>query len=303
MIELSRLRALDALAKFGSVHAAAAALHCTPSAISQQLAKLERETGTVLAEKDGRGLRLTDAGRLLAASAVSILDQVEQATAALAAHQQTVTGRVTIASFATGCRALLPSALAALHEQHPQLATALIETNPYEATAALARGAVDVAVLDDWPEVGLNLPEGMSCLDLGFDTVDLIVAKTHPLAGRKSVSLQEVRGERWIASPPGTICHDWLIRMLPGITADYLVGEFETQMTLIAAELGVALIPRLARRSLPDGICAVEVTPMPTRRVMVAWRTSSGARPAVSATVEALEKAWANGAQRALPAP
>ncbi len=293
MIELSRLRALDALAKFGSVHAAAAALHCTPSAISQQLAKLERETKTVLAEKDGRGLRLTDAGRLLAASAVTILDQVEQATAALAAHQQIVTGRVTIASFATGCRALLPAALAGLHAQHPQLTTALMETNPYEAVAALARGAVDVAVLDDWPEVGLNLPEGMSCVDLGFDTADLIVAATHPLAAKESVALEEARGERWIASPPGTICHDWLVRVLPGISADYLVGEFETQMTLIAEGLGVALIPRLARRALPEGVCAVAVTPMPTRRVMVAWRTSSAARPAVAATVEALRQAWA----------
>src|SRR5262245_35934650 len=102
MLEVSRLRALHALAKFGSVNAAAAALHCTPSAISQQLAKLERETGAVLSEKDGRGLRLTDAGRLLATNAVAILDQIEKAEAALAAHHETVTGRIVIASFATG---------------------------------------------------------------------------------------------------------------------------------------------------------------------------------------------------------
>lgn len=292
MLELSRLRALDALAKHGTVYAAAASLHCTPSAISQQLAKLERETGMVLSEKDGRGLRLTDAGRLLADSAVTILDQVEQAEAALAAHHQTVTGRVTVASFATGCRALLPATLAALHTKHPQLTTALIETNPYEALAVLARGAADVALVDDWPEVGLHLPEGMSYLDLGFDVADLIVPADHLLAKRTEVTLEEARNERWIASPPGTICHDWLLRVLPGVAPDYLVGEFETELTLIAAGLGVALIPRLARSEVPKGVAVVHVQPVPTRRVMAVWRNSSAARPAVIATVDALRDAW-----------
>lgn len=292
MLDVSRLRALDALAKFGSVNAAATALHCTPSAISQQLAKLERETGTVLSEKDGRGLRLTDAGRLLAANAVAILDQIEQAEAALAAHQQTVTGRLVIASFATACRALLPEALSTLHSEHPQLKTALLELNPYEAMTALAKGEADVAVVDDWPEVGLRLPEGTSSQDLGLDVADLILPAGHELHQAKPVTLDAARSQRWIASPPGTICHDWLMRVLPGVKPDYYVGEFETQLTLIAAGLGVALVPRLARSGLPKGVVAVPVTPTPTRRVMVVWRTSSAARPAVLAAVEALESGW-----------
>jgi DNA-binding transcriptional LysR family regulator len=292
MLDVSRLRALNALAKFGSVHAAAAALHCTPSAISQQLAKLERETGSILSEKDGRGLRLTDAGRLLATSAVAILDQIEQAEAALAAHHETVTGRLVIASFATACRALLPKALSTLHNEHPQLRTALLELNPYEALATLAKGEADVAVVDDWPEVGLHLPEGTSSLDLGLDVADLIVPAHHPLAGRKQVTLEHARHERWIASPPGTICYDWLMRVLPGVRPDYFVGEFETQLTLITAGLGVALVPRLARTGLPEGVAAVEVTPKPTRRVMVVWRRSSETRPSVHAAKDALRQAF-----------
>ncbi len=293
MIELSRLRALDALARCGSVHSAAAALHLTPSAISQQIAKLEREVGTKLYEKDGRGLRLTDAGKVLAASAVAVFDQLEQAEAALAAHHTTVSGRVTIASFATACRALLPTALAALHAEHPQLATALVEVNPYEAVAMVSRGAADLAVVDDWPEVGLDLHE-LSCLELGFDSADLIVPSAHPLARRDHINLEEARHERWIASPPNTICHDWLLRVLPGVQPDYLLAEFETQLTLIAAGLGVALIPRLARTGLPEGVRAVTVAPIPVRRVMVAWRGSSAARPAIRAATEALRKAWAS---------
>lgn len=82
------------------------------------------------------------------------------------------------------------------------------------------------------------------------------------------------------------------MRVLPGVRPDYYVGEFETQLTLIAAGLGVALVPRLARNGL-QGVAAVEVTPTPTRRVMVVWRSSSAARPAVVAAAEALQKAWA----------
>jgi DNA-binding transcriptional LysR family regulator len=291
MIDVNRLRALEALARCGTVHAAAVALHCTPSAVSQQIGKLERETGTKLCERDGRGLRLTDAGRLLSDCAVGILDQLEQAEAALAAHHTTIAGRLTIASFATACRALLPTALAILHERHPQLTTSLMEINPYEAVAALSRGAVDIAVVDDWPEVGLPL-DGLSHHELGLDFADLIVPADHPLASERAITLAHTRHERWIASPPGTICHDWLIRVFPDVSPSYLVGEFESQLTLVAAGLGVALIPRLARTGLPRGVVAVPVAPRPTRRVMVVWRTSSSARPVVKAAAEALVHAW-----------
>jgi DNA-binding transcriptional LysR family regulator len=111
MIDLGRLRALDAIARYGTVLAASEALHCTPSAVSQQLSKLEHETKTTLVEKDGRRLRLTDAGVLLAGHATRVLSAVDEAESALAAHRDTVSGRLVIASFPTACRALLPYAL------------------------------------------------------------------------------------------------------------------------------------------------------------------------------------------------
>jgi len=111
MIELGRLLALRAVATYGTVTAAAGALHCTPSAVSQHLAKLERETGARLVEKDGRRLRLTEAGRVLVEHAGRVLAAVEEAEAALAAHHETVSGRLTIASFPTACRGLMPNAL------------------------------------------------------------------------------------------------------------------------------------------------------------------------------------------------
>src|SRR5262245_38517688 len=119
MLDLERLRALHAVSKFGTVSAAADALHVTSSAVSQQLAKLERETGQTLLERNGRGVRLTDAAELLAGHADRILCLVEQASADLEAHKGAVIGELSMASFPTAMRGLGPSALCRLREEHP----------------------------------------------------------------------------------------------------------------------------------------------------------------------------------------
>ena len=292
MIDLGRLRALHAVASYGTVLAAGEALHCTPSAVSQQLAKLERETGATLIEKDGRRLRLTEAGRVLAGHAERVLSTVDEAEAALAAHRDTVVGRLTLAAFATACRALLPYALHRLATEHPQLSTGLVEVNPHEGLEKLRRGHVDLAVLDDWPEVALRYPAGITHVELGRDVADLVVPAGHRFATGRQVRLAQAADERWIAAKAGDICHEWLLRVLPGVRPDFHVGEFETQLTLIAAGLGIAMIPRLARPPLPAGVQVVPVRPVPTRRVVLAWREASAARPAVTAAAAALREAW-----------
>ena len=111
-----------------------------------------------------------------------------------------------------------------------------------------------------------------------------------------------MKNERWIAAKAGDICHEWLLRVLPGVQPDFHVGEFETQLTLIAAGLGVAVIPRLARsEKLPEGVRVVRLTPSPKRRVVIAWREASAARPAVQATVEALRESWIRRSRQELP--
>jgi DNA-binding transcriptional LysR family regulator len=294
MIELGRLRALCAVASHGTVTAAAAALHCTPSAVSQHLGKLERETGTVLVEKDGRGLRLTSAGRVLVEHATRALTAVEEAEAALAAHHGAVAGSLTITSFPTACRGLLPAVLIRLAADHPRLSVGLIEADRDAMIEALRRGTVDVAVLDEWPELPVVLPPELGHEVLGNDVADLVVPAGHPLAsGSSAVALAEVEHERWIGSTPGTVCHEWLVRALPRARPSLLVAEFETQLTLVAAGLGMALVPRLARSRLPAGTVAREVTPAAYRRVLVATRSASAGRPAVAATVAAIRTAWA----------
>ncbi|MFC4064248.1 LysR family transcriptional regulator [Actinoplanes subglobosus] len=290
MIDVGRLRALHAVASYGTVAAAGQALHCTPSAISQQIGKLERETGSTLVEKDGRRLRLTEAGHLLADHAERVLTSLDEAEAALAAHRDTVTGRLTVSTFATACRALLPHALRTLTTDHPGLSISVIEVNPHEGVEMLRRGHVDLAVLDDWPEVALRYPDGVSKVTLGEDHADLIVPSDHRLAGE--ATLEDARHERWIGVRAGDVCYEYLIRSLPGVVPDFQVGEFETQLTLIAAGLGVGLIPRLARAELPPGTRAVRINPTPTRRVVLAWRDTAAARPAIRAAEEALHEAW-----------
>ena len=236
MIELGRLRALWGVAQYGTVTGAAGPLHCTPSAISQHPAKLERETGSVLVEKDGRRLRLTEAGRVLAEHAARVLAAVEEAEAALAAHHGTVRGRLRLAAFPTACRGLLPYVLTSLAADHPDLAPTLLESDPRVSLDLLRRGEIDLALVDDWPEIALEFPEGIAHAELGLDVADLVVPAGHRLATATSaICLADVRHERWIASVPGAICHDWLLRVLPGVQPDFLVAEFETQLTLIAA--------------------------------------------------------------------
>jgi DNA-binding transcriptional LysR family regulator len=304
MMDLGRLRALRAVATYGTVTAAGSALHCTPSAISQHLAKLERETGTRLVERDGRGLRLTEAGRVLVEHAGRVLAAVEEAEAALAAHHETVSGRLTIMSFPTACRGLMPHALRLLATEHPALRLSLVEADRDRSLDRIQRGVADVALIDEWPEIPLEVPAGMSCLELGLDVGDLMVPIDHPLATvPEPVRMADARDQRFIASPPGSVCHDWLLRMLPGLRPEILVAEFETQLTFVAAGLGVAFVPRLARVTVPTGVVARVVTPTAARRVLAVWRSATSVRPAIGATVAALREAWQRHSTAAARAP
>lgn len=293
MIEVGRLVALRAVATWGTVTAAAGVLHCTPSAVSQHLAKLERETGTTLVEKDGRKLRLTEAGRVLAEHANRVLAAVEEAEAALAAHHETVSGRLTIASFPTACRGLLPHALGRLAADHPRLELGVIESDRDPSIDRLQRGTADVALIDEWPEMRLAFPPGISVTELGEDVADLLVPADHPLASSDDpIRLADAADERWIAALPGTVCYEWLLRILPGLRPSVLIAEFETQLTFVAAGLGIAFMPRLARTTLPAGVVMRPIAPVTARRVLVAWRSAAAVRPAIGAAVAALRSSW-----------
>jgi DNA-binding transcriptional LysR family regulator len=162
MLNLERLRVLHAVWTTGSVVGAARTLHVTTSAVSQQIARLERDVGQKLVERQGRGIRLTEAGALLAHNAGDLLTHVERVEAGLAEHRGAVAGTLTIAAFATAARGLLPAVLTDLRSRYPDLSASLSEQEPHEAIPALTRGHLDVAIVQDWADDALTVPEGLS---------------------------------------------------------------------------------------------------------------------------------------------
>jgi molybdate transport repressor ModE-like protein len=292
VLNLERLRVLHAVAATGSLAGASRTLHVTTSAVSQAMARLEREAGQPLVERQGRGVRLTEAGALLAERAGELLTLVERAESDLADHRGAVTGTLTVAAFATAARGLLPGALRDLRSRHPALAVRLTEQEPHESVPALARGLLDVAVVQDWTDDPLAVPDGLARRHLLDDAFDVALPRAHPLAGRGSVAVKELADEDWVGWSVGQICHDWLVRTLaaddvrPRVV--HTASEHSTQLALVAAGLGVAVVPRLGRGEVPAGVRFVRIDPEPSRRVFVLWRESAAARPAIGATVSAL---------------
>ncbi|WP_173100888.1 LysR family transcriptional regulator [Actinomadura verrucosospora] len=293
-MNLERLRALHAVSVHGSIAAAAEAMHVTPSGVSQQLAKLERETGHALLEPQGRGVRLTRAGHVLAGHAARVLAQLSAATAELDGLREDAAGPVRLGAFVTAARSVLPPALAALRERHPGLSPTLREGEAENVLPALARGDIDVAMVESWDTLPTPFPASVSNLPLSSDVIDLALPAAHPLARRRTVDLHELHGLRWAAWTAGGTCERQLVQTLrehnaePEIVCN--VADYPTQLAFVAAGLAAALIPRLGRDPVPAGVRMLATRPAVRRRIYVAWRTEA-AGPAVDACVEALRAA------------
>jgi DNA-binding transcriptional LysR family regulator len=294
-MDLERLRVLHAVHAAGSVVGAAQALHVTTSAVSQQMARLEREVGQRLTERHGRGIRLTEAGDLLASEAGDLLAHAEQVEARLAASRGTVAGTLSIAAFATAARGLLPAALSDMRSRYPDLSVWLSEEEPHQAIPALRRGDLDIAVVQEWPDVPLAIPGGLARRDLLEDPFDVALPAAHPLADRDSVTMKELADNEWISWSTGQICHDWLVHTLRAHGAQprvrHTASEHSTQLALVAAGLGAAVIPRLGREPAPASVRLVPIAPSPVRRIYALWRESTTPRPAIRAMLDALDRA------------
>ncbi|WP_424213705.1 LysR substrate-binding domain-containing protein [Streptomyces sp. BI20] len=296
MLDLPRLRALHAVAVHGSVAGAAAALGYTPSAVSQQINKLERETRATLLERRGRSVALTEEGAHLADTAAELLRVLERAETELEERRGLPTGLLTVAAFASAARGLLPGVLAELAVRHPALEVRLTEVDPHLSVDLVARGVVDLAVAHDWDIARLPAPEGVEQAVIGDDHCDLVVPAGHPFTGRARVTRAELGGQRWICQPPGRVCHDWLVRTLRGVGLRpdfaHLAEENHTIVALVAAGLGIAVVPRLGTGPLPPGAVAVPLEPGPTRRLYALWRTGAARRPAITEAVRTLRAHW-----------
>lgn len=295
MFSLERLRILRAISRHGSVVGAAESLHVTTSAVSQQLAKLEREAGQPLISRSGRGIRLTDAGLLLAGHADRVLSQLELAQSDLEAHRGLAVGDLRLAAFPTAARGLFPSALVTLRQNHPSLRPHLTEMEPGQSVPLLTRGDLDLAIVLDWYNRPLSLPTGLAKAPLLDDPIDIAMPADHRCAGRRQVELRDFADEDWVVWPAGEFCHEVLMFTMRSAGIEpriaHLAQEHHTQLALVAAGLGVAVAPRLGRDQLPEGVVTIPARDEMRRHIFAVWREDADRRPSIRAAVQALEKA------------
>lgn len=306
MIDLDAVVSLRAIATGGSVAAAASTLGFTPSAVSQQVKRLERETGVILLERVGRGVVLTDAATRLILASTPILAELERVTADLHAatvEQGGLSGEVRLAAFSTAVRGLVISVLTRVGERHPDLRLPLRESEPWETVALVASGQRDLGVVHQWGGVALALPDPLVSVPLFTDVADVVVSRDHPLATRAQVRPEDLSDQRWVATFEGTICRQWLRRLFDGISgAPRIVHEsmeFENHLRLAQTGAVVALVPRLGRQVLgPDLVAIPTVAPVSTRDVLAVYRRTQADSPALRAVVDALREetaAWRVG--------
>lgn len=293
MIDLAALVALRAVATHGSVSGAATALGFTPSAVSQQVKRLERQTGLPLLERVGRGVLLTDAGRQLVESGSALLADLERLESDLHRSAGAVAGHVRLTAFSTAMRGMVAPAVRRLLDQHPDLRVSLVEHEPWDTIDLVASGGSEVGLVHSWGDVPITIPDHVDAVVVAHDVADVLVARDHPLAAYEKVTPRDLLDEGWIATPVGTICRQWLSRMyvgtgrVPRIAHEAM--EFESHIALVEAGLGIALVPRLGRQDLPDGVVAVPAyDPVPTRTVTALHRRSTTSSPAVQAVLAAL---------------
>ncbi|WP_067561957.1 LysR family transcriptional regulator [Nocardia acidivorans] len=289
MLDLRRLRLLRELAHRGTIAAVAEALSYTPSAVSQQLSALERETGVPLLERTGRSVTLTPAALRLVEHTETLLATLAQATAELATARTELTGTLRIGAFPTAVRTILSPALVSLSRAHPRLELLVTELDPAAAPAALRAETLDIALVQEYDYVPMEPEPGLDSEPLLTETIHLAVPGID--AGTENLAAQS--DSPWIAGTSGTLCHTMTVRACraAGFTPRirHHADDFGAVLALVAAGQGVALVPDLGALSAPEG---VTLTPLPTRRrTRLAYRRGTGAHPIVAAGRAALHAA------------
>ncbi|MEU7001008.1 LysR family transcriptional regulator [Nonomuraea sp. NPDC046570] len=294
MIDTRRLRTLRAVADHGTVTAAAAALHLTPSAVSQQLGALEHEVGQRLFTRDGRGVRLTAVGKIMLKHANEVLAQLERAEAEVAAYSTGAAGEVVVASFATAIGVVLAPAIAALRVRLPELTIRVLDAEGDHSLTMLLDHTADLAIAVEYRGAPDAADQRLFRLALYAEPFDLVLPRDHPLATAPPLALDALAGETWIGPYPGNPVHDVIAFACEqqGFTPSFAHSsdDFRAVVALVGAGAGVALVPRLAMRDLDRSGVAVRQAPGPERRVFAALRRGTEEHPLLRPVVDELRR-------------
>jgi len=285
MLDVNRLRVIDAVARLGSVTAAARELHYSQPSVTHHLARLEAETGAQLLQRVGRGIRLTPAGQLLADRAAEIIGRIDAASAELSAHVGLTAGRVRLAAFASAIASLVPAAVATLTDQHPGVQVSLTDTHPPEAIELLRSGRIEVALIFRYDESEPE-PAGIRLHHLLDDSVYI-------LSLRPERSMTALRNATWIAGCER--CRGHMLSVCASAGFDPQIGHSTDDMVvmqaLVAAGLGVATQTGLSLRAHHiEGIVATEL-PNAKRHIYAATYGDPPDPPATAALLAALATA------------
>ena len=306
MLELRRLRLLRELSERGTIAAVADALQFTPSAVSQQLAMLEREAGVPLLERAGRGVRLTDAALVLVGHAEALLERAAVAEADLAAAAGTVAGRGRIAGFQSVLLRIALPAIDALARDAPRLRCEVVEAEPEQSLPALALGDLDLAIGDEWQHQPVRLPDGVERHELLSDPVNILLPTRHPAARRHrdALPLAELADAVWATGHAGMAWDNMTQRTcrdLAGFDPDirHRANDAAISLALVAHGLAVTLLPDLPLPDRLPGVARRSIAEAPvTRRIFAATRTADATRPSTRALLGAVRDAAAVVAAR-----
>jgi DNA-binding transcriptional LysR family regulator len=280
MLDLRQLRVLAAVAETGSMTRAAERLSYTPSAVSQQMAALERQIGAPLLVRHARGARLTEVGRLLCDEAAAVDDRLRAAEREVRDLIELRAGRLRLGAFASAASRLIPDAITDFRAQHPEITLSLDILDPALAAEAVTSGRLDLAVVFDYPP-GPTLDVGDLNQEVLLDDPVLVaVQPSHPCAGEHVVSVADLSTEPWIRDcGPDPMCRDMLDRYCrEGGFTPTIAFEADNYLTigrLVEAGVAVALVPGLAADQMPEGVILRPLAPAVSRRVSVVTRPGS----------------------------
>jgi DNA-binding transcriptional LysR family regulator len=295
MLSVARLRVLREVAYRGSLSAAAHELSYTQSAVSQQIAALEAEAGIALLERHPRGVSLTAAGQTLVGHAEAILARLDAADGALAAIRGLRGGRLRMASFPSAGATLMPLAIASFRASYPGVELTLAEGEPEEIAPRLRAGELDLALLFEFEGEQTALSGDETLLELFEDPLYLALPREHELARRRALRLAELSGEPWVQTSRTSACARHVVRLCHAAgfepNVSFESDDYQTVQGLVAAGVGVALIPALALPAVRPDVVVRELSPAPpVRRVIAAAPASARLIPAATTMLGILEQ-------------
>ncbi|HEX9999945.1 MAG TPA: LysR substrate-binding domain-containing protein [Actinoplanes sp.] len=297
MLEIRRLILLRELAVRGTLAAVAEALNFSPSAVSQQLSLLEKETGMTLLRKAGRGVQLTPQAQLLVESAGEVLDTLERAEARLHASVTRVSGSVRVAVFQSAALALMPATLRAMAARFPDVRVEMVQREPEEALRETWARDFDMVIAEQYPAHAAPHHPGLDRRPLTTDAIRLALPAEHA-ALHPAASLEEARGMPWVMEPRGTASRHFAEQLCRGTGFEpdvrYETADLQAHIRLVESGNAVALIPDLVWAGRDTSCRLLDLPGRPRRTVFTAQRLAGAASPAAKAFRETLESAAAN---------